>query len=67
MSRTRHEAVPDCQHERNAAFLEAVRADDARTAAALARAPLPEDATDAERARWRTRRRLYRRETEDTT
>ena len=61
MSRTRHEAVPDGQHERNAAFLEAVRAGDARTAAALAQPPLPEDATDAERARWRTRRRLYRR------
>ena len=62
MSRTRHEAVPDCQHERNAAFLEAVRAGDARTAAALARAPLPEDATDAEHERWRIRRRLHRRE-----
>ena len=62
MSRTPHAAVPERQHERNEAFLRAVRADDARTAAALARAPLPEDALDAERARWRTRRRLYRRE-----
>ena len=61
MSRTRHEeAVPDGQHERNEVFLRAVRAGDARTAAALARAPLPDDATDAERERWRTRRRLYR-------
>ena len=62
MSRTRQAAVPERQYERNEAFLRAVRADDARTAAALARAPLPEDATDAERARWRTRRRLYRQE-----
>lgn len=60
MSRPRHEAVPERQHERNAAFLEAVRVGDART-------PFPEDATDAERARWRTRSRLYRRKTEDTT
>ncbi|MCY4498410.1 MAG: hypothetical protein OXC14_14115 [Rhodospirillaceae bacterium] len=68
MSRARHEAVPACQHERNAVFLEAVRAGDARRAAALARAEPPDDATDFERARWRNRRRLYRREnTEGTT
>ena len=54
-------AVPACQCERNEAFTRAVRAGDARTAAALARAEPPEDATEADRERWRKRRRLYRR------
>ena len=68
MSRARHEAVPHGRSERNEAFLEAVRAGDARRAAALTRGEPPDDATDAERTRWRTRRRLYRREnTEGTT
>ena len=71
MSRTRHEAVPEGQHERNEAFLQAVLAGDSRTAARIARVdPLPADATDAERERWRIRRRLYRHEsttTEGTT
>ena len=53
--------VPDGQHERNAAFLAAVRAGRSDVAAALARADPPADATDAERRRWRNRRRLYRR------
>jgi len=68
MSRTRHEAIPESQHERNEAFLAAVRAGRSDVAAALARADPPADATDAERVRWRTRRRLYRRVNgEDTT
>ena len=53
--------VPACQSERNEAFTRAVRAGDAKTAAALVRAEPPEDATEAERERWRKRRRLYRR------
>ena len=61
MSRTRHEAVPESQHERNEAFHAAVRAGRSDVAAALARADPPADATDAERERWRIRRRLYRR------
>ena len=61
MSRTRHEAVPDGQHERNEAFLAAVRAGWSDVAAVLGRADPPADATDAERNRWRIRRRLYRR------
>ncbi len=50
--------VPACQSERNEAFTRAVRAGDAKTAAALVRAEPPEDATEAERERWRKRRRL---------
>ena len=38
-----------------------MRAGDAKTAAALVRAEPPEDATEAERERWRKRRRPYRR------
>ena len=53
--------VPESQSERNAAFLEAVRAGRSDVAATLARADPPADATDAERERWRIRRRLYRR------
>ena len=53
--------VPESQRERNAAFLAAVRAGRSNVAAALARADLPADATEAERDRWRIRRRLYRR------
>ena len=53
--------VPACQSERNEAFTRAVRAGDAKTAAALVRAEPPEDATEAECERWRKRRRLYRR------
>ena len=53
--------VPACQSERNEAFTRAVLAGDAKTAAALVRAEPPEDATEAERERWRKRRRLYRR------
>ena len=53
--------VPELQSERNQAFLAAVRAGRSDVAAALARADPPADATDAERDRWRTRRRLYRR------
>ena len=53
--------IPACQCERNEAFTRAVRAGDARTAAALARAEPPEDATEADRERWRKRRSLYRR------
>ena len=54
-------AVPVHQCERNEAFTAAVRAGDAKTAAALAGVEPPADATEAERERWRTRRRLYRR------
>ena len=54
-------AVPAHQSERNEAFTRAVWAGDAKTAAALAGAALPEDATEAERERWRKRRSLYRR------
>ena len=53
--------VPACQCERNEAFTRAVWAGDAKTAAALAGVEPPEDATEAERERWRIRRRLYRR------
>ena len=53
--------VPACQSERNEAFTRAVWAGDAKTAAALAGVEPPEDATEAERERWRIRRRLYRR------
>ena len=53
--------VPACQYERNEAFTRAVRAGDTKTAAALARAEPPEDATEADRERWRKRRSLYRR------
>ena len=53
--------VPESQHERNEAFLVAVRAGRSDVAAALARADPPADATDAERNRWKLRRRLYRR------
>ena len=53
--------IPACQSERNEAFTRAVWAGDAKTAAALAGAALPEDATEAERERWRKRRSLYRR------
>ena len=53
--------VPAHQCERNEAFTRAVRAGDAKTAAALAQAEPPEDATEAERECWRKRRRLYRR------
>ena len=60
--------VPEFQGERNETFLAAVRAGDARTAAKLARAPVPDDATEVERARWKLRRRLYRRQDrEDST
>ena len=61
MNRTRHEAVPDGQSERNEAFLAAVRAGRSDIAARIARADPPADATDAERNRWKLRRRLYRR------
>ena len=54
-------AVPACRSERNEAFTRAVRAGDAKTAAALVAVEPPEDATEAERERWRIRRRLYRR------
>ena len=54
-------AVPACQCERNEAFTRAVRAGDTKMAAALARAEPPEDATEADRERWRKRRTLYRR------
>ena len=54
--------VPVRQSERNEAFLAAVRAGRSDIAAALARADLPADATDAERDRWKLRRGLYRRE-----
>ena len=53
--------VPESQHERNEASLVAVRAGRSDVAAALARADPPADATDAERNRWKLRRRLYRR------
>lgn len=53
--------VPESQCERNEAFRAAVRAGRSDIAAALARADPPGDATDAERERWRVRRRLYRR------
>ena len=52
--------VPVRQSERNAAFLAAVRAGDARRAAELACVEAPADATDAERHRWTLRRRMYR-------
>ena len=51
--------VPERQSERNAALLEAVRAGRSDIVAALARADPPADATDAERERWRIRRRLW--------
>ena len=52
--------IPHGQRERNQALLDAVRAGRTDIAAVLARAdPLPADATDAERERWRIRRRLY--------
>ena len=54
-------AVPARQCERNEAFTRAVRAGDAKTVAALVAVEPPEDATEAERERWRIRRRLYRR------
>ena len=53
--------VPDGHHERNEAFTAAVRAGRSDVAAALALADPPADATDAERERWKLRRRLYRR------
>lgn len=53
--------IPARQYERNEAFTRAVRAGDAKTAADLARAEPPEDATEADRERWRKRRSLYRR------
>ena len=53
--------IPHGQRERNQALLDAVRAGRTDIAAVLARAdPLPADATQTERKRWRTRRRLYR-------
>ena len=53
--------IPHGQRERNQAFLDAVRTGRTDIAAVLARAdPLPADATEAERERWRPRRRLYR-------
>lgn len=53
--------VPARQSERNRAFLDAVRAGRTDIAATMARAePMPADASDAERERWRIRRRLYR-------
>ena len=52
--------VPARQSERNAVFLAAVRVGDTRRAAVLALAELPDDATEAERDRWKLRRRLYR-------
>lgn len=54
------DSIPARQSERNVAFLAAVRAGDARRAAVLALADLPDDATEAERHRWKLRRRLYR-------
>lgn len=52
--------MPASQRERNEAFLNAVRAGRTDIARALASATPPDDATDAERVRWRIRRRLYR-------
>ena len=54
------ETIPETQAERNLAFTAAVRAGRADIAAALARAPVPEDAEPGEIARWELRRRLYK-------
>ena len=60
MSRTRHEAVPESQHERNEAFLRRCVPAMPGPRRRIARADPPADATDTERERWRIRRRLYR-------
>ena len=52
--------VPARQIDREAAFTAAVRAGRSDMAATIARADVPDDATDAERERWTRRRRLYR-------
>ena len=52
--------IPERQRERNEIYIEAVRANRSDIAQALAIEPWPADATEAERERWKTRRRLYR-------